>query len=183
MKNSGTLNVRPMELKDIQHLADYWLLSPATHLVNMGVDLDKLPERDTLETALSGQLKQPIEEKQSYALIWEQGGVPIGHTNVNQIEFGKQAYMHLHLWAAPNRQKGLGLRLVKQSLPFFFEELNLQALYCEPYALNPAPNKTLERLGFEFVKRHRTIPGSLNFEQEVHLWKLTRAVFLQKYMA
>jgi len=183
MKNKGALNVRPMELKDIQPLADYWLLSPASHLVSMGVDLDKLPEREILESALSSQLKHPIEEKKSYALIWEQDGLPIGHTNVNQIEFGKQAYMHLHLWAAQSRQKGLGLTLVNQSLSLFFDNLNLQTIYCEPYALNPAPNKTLERLGFEFVKRHRTIPGSLNFEQDVHLWKLTRAVYLQKFRA
>ena len=51
--------------------------------------------------------------------------------------------------------------------------MNLKILYCEPYSLNPAPNHTLKKIGFEFVKENITIPGFLNFEQKVNLWKLT----------
>jgi RimJ/RimL family protein N-acetyltransferase len=94
--------------------------------------------------------------------------------------FGEQAYMHLHLWNSGFRQKGSGAILVQKSLPYFFENLKLKTLYCEPYTLNPAPNKTLEKIGFELVKTHVTIPGTLNFEQEVHLWKLTRENYLLK---
>jgi hypothetical protein len=50
-------------------------------------------------------------------------------------------------------------------------------LYCEPYALNPAPNKTLEKLGFKFLKTYTTIPGWINFEQEVNLWELKNNIF------
>ena len=85
--------------------------------------------------------------------------------------------MHLHLWNAENRTKGFGTKLLKMTLPFFFENLHLKKLYCEPYALNPAPNKTLENIGFEFEKEYITIPGSLNFEQPVKRWVMG----LEKY--
>jgi len=73
--------------------------------------------------------------------------------------------MHLHLWNAASRKKGIGSQLVKMSLKYFFENLKLKRLFCEPYALNPAPNKTLEKTGFDFVKEYITIPGAFNFEQ------------------
>lgn len=65
------------------------------------------------------------------------------------------------------------------TLPYFFNKLQLKRLYCEPYALNPAPNKTLEKVGFTFVKEHLTIPGSLNFEQPAKLWELTYNDFIK----
>lgn len=85
--------------------------------------------------------------------------------------------MHLHLWKNDLRKTGLGTELVKMTLFYFFEKLNLKILYCEPSALNPAPNKTLKKTGFEFVKEYITTPGFLNFEQKVNLWELTYEKF------
>ena len=76
----------------------------------------------------------------------------------------------------------MGRQLVKLSLPFFFNLLHLERIWCEPYALNPAPNRTLEKVGFSFVKRYTTIPGSLNFEQEVNRWVLEREDFLNQQL-
>jgi RimJ/RimL family protein N-acetyltransferase len=104
---------------------------------------------------------------------------PIGHCNVNKIIFGEEAYMHLHLWQNNTRQKGMGATLVKKSIPFFFKNLKLKRLYCEPYALNPAPNKTLEKIGFQLVKEYVTVPGYLNFEQPVKRWELTYNKYLE----
>ena len=173
MEDKLDISVREIELKDIDLVADYWLKSDADFLVQMGVDLNKLPSRNGLIKMLTEQVSHSIIDKKSYALIWELNRKPIGHSNVNGIQFGKEATMHLHLWKATNRKKGIGTELVKKSLPFYFEKLKIKKLICEPYALNPAPNKTLEKIGFEFVKKYRTIPGSLNFEQEVNRWELS----------
>nr|WP_257790652.1 GNAT family protein [Tenacibaculum sp. SZ-18] len=110
--------------------------------------------------------------------MWEENGVQIGHTNANNILFGKEAFMHLHVWDTSKRKKGLGNNLIKKSLPFYFKNLEIETLFCQPYALNLAPNKTLKKVGFEFVKEYVTIPGSINFEQKVNLWKMTRDQFL-----
>lgn len=63
-------------------------------------------------------------------------------------------------------------------LPWFFKNLKLKKIYCEPYALIPAPNKTLEKVGFKFVKTYVTTPGRLNFEQPVYLWEITYERFI-----
>jgi len=170
-------SVREMQLNDIQKIADYWLLSSKEHMVAMGVDLAKLPGREGLTQMLTTQIGLPIEERQSFALIWEVDGEAIGHNNVNGISFGESATMHLHIWQPEWRRRGLGAQLLRKSIPQFFENLQLKALICEPYAKNPAPNRTLEKLGFELEKTYVTTPGSLNFEQEVNRWKLDKDTF------
>ena len=174
MEDESDLTVREMQLEDVDLITDYWLKSDPDFLAQMGVDLNKLPTRNELKEVLAVQINNPITDKKSYALIWEGNGTQIGHSNVNRITFGKEATMHLHLWKSTNRKKGIGTELVKMSLPFYFEKLEIKKLICEPYSLNPAPNKTLKKVGFEFIKKHRTIPGSLNFEQEVNRWELTK---------
>lgn len=168
------LSIRPLEVKDIPLIADYWLKSNPDFLVGMGVDLSKLPSREGLINGLTAQLAKPIEQRQTYALIWALNNKPIGHCNVNPFVFGESAYMHLHIWHSNNRQKGVGEQLVHLSVEHFFEQLKLQRLVSEPYAQNVAPNKTLAKLNFKKVKTYITIPGSLNFEQEVNRWELLR---------
>lgn len=168
----NTLSVREIQQNDVQSIAQYWLGADPEFLRGMGADPDKLPDKEGWIKMLSEQLSQPYAEKKSYCIIWELDGKPVGHSNVNKIVFGEEAYMHLHLWIGGVRQKGMGTTLVKMTLPYFFENLKLKKLYCEPYALNPAPNKTLEKVGFGFVKQYVTTPGWINFEQAVNLWEL-----------
>jgi len=162
------LSVRELQVEDIPHIIDYWLKSDDEYLISLGVDLKRLPTRDGMTNFLTNQISTPFKEKMSYALIWCLDGEAIGQ---------QSAKMHLHLWNTENRHKGIGTFLIKKSLPFFFENLKLKELWSEPYALNPAPNKTLEKIGFEFQKKYTTIPGSINFEQEVNQWKLTKEQF------
>lgn len=169
------LSVRPLSESDIPLIIQYWLEADADFLKGMGVDLTKMPLQEAWELSLQEQLSQAIPDKKSYCIIWEIDGQPVGHCNINKIQFGREAFMHLHLWRSEFRQKGAGTALVKMSLPFFFDNYQLETLYCEPYALNPAPNKTLEKVGFQWVKEYVTTPGWLNFEQSVQLWALSRA--------
>lgn len=172
------LSVREMQADDISLITDYWLESDPDFLVGMGADLSKMPSRKELNRMLTNQLRMPLKLKMSYALIWLIDNKPSGHTNVNSIIFGKEAYMHLHIWHPDYRKKGIGTQLVTMSLPYYFENLKLQELFCEPYALNPAPNRTLAKVGFEFVREYVTIPGMINFEQPVKQWKMTKAKYL-----
>ena len=172
LKNTSLLSVREIEQGDIESITNYWLNSDPVFLQGMGVDLTKVPAREPWKEMLTEQLNQSYQEKKSYCTTWLVDGVAIGHCNVNKIIFGEEAYMHLHIWQNENRTRGMGTALVKMSLPLFFNNLLLKKIYCEPYSLNPAPNKTLEKLGFEFVKTYTTTPGWINFEQQVNLWEL-----------
>lgn len=168
------LSVREINLADISHIVDYWLGSPVEHLMGMGVDLTKLPGEGQWRDMLESQIDVDYMEKKSFCLICSLDDVPIGHCNIDRIVFGESAYMHIHLWQPKSRQKGLGVQLIKKTIPTFFDKYKLKTLHCEPYSENPAPHKALELAGFSFVKEHITIPGSINFEQSVKLWKLER---------
>ena len=171
------LSVRELRHSDIEPLSDYWFKSDPAFLIAMGVDLTKMPKEEDWKMMLSEQITQAYTEKKSFCIIWLLNNEAIGHSNVNKIIFGEEAFMHLHIWKADSRTKGLGLNFVKMTLPWFFEKLQLKRIYCEPYALNPAPNKTLEKIGFKFVKEYITTPGWINFEQPVKQWNLTLEKF------
>jgi len=177
MKDQHILNVREMRITDISLIADYWFLSDPDFLVRMGVDLKKMPVRKDFEEMLEQQINTRMEEKAAYALIWEAGNLPVGHSNINNIIFGNVANMHLHLWKPEFRRKGIGTTLVRKSLSSYFNNFHLKQLICEPRAINLAPNKTLEKAGFTFEKTYLTIPGKINFEQEVNRWVLTKLQF------
>lgn len=175
---SQQCSVRPIQQDDITPITEYWTTAGEDFLRKMGADINKVPAKEAWQELLSAQIGQPFAEKKSYCTIWLLDGQPVGHCNVNKIVFGKEAYMHLHIWNEGLRLHGYGAALVKRSLPYFFEDLQLQELYCEPYALNPAPNKTLKKVGFELVKEYDSTPGFLNFEQPVKLWRLSRESYL-----
>lgn len=169
------LVLQEMTEAELAWIADYWLGSAPDYLLGLGVDLSKLPPREALLDMLRTQIRLPDAEKSSLALIASLNGQPIGHCNVNNIRFGATADLHLHLWQAEHRRQGHGARMVWAALPIFFQRLQLQSIHCAPYALNAAPNRTLEKLGFVMVKRHVTVPSALSFAQEVCLYEMTRA--------
>ena len=175
------LSVRELQKEDIDPISNYWLSSDQSFMKEMGVDMNKMPTREEWKEMLLEQLSQPNEQKKSYCIIWQVDGKPVGHSNINKIIFGEEAYMHLHIWYADVRKKGFGTAFIKMTLPWFFERYKLKKLYCEPFALNPAPNKLLEKAGFEFVKEYITTPGWLNFEQPVKLWVMSNDRFKEKY--
>lgn len=172
MKNQ--LSVRAIEKQDVELLVDYWMRASPEYLLGMGAIPSKIPSREDFEVMLIEQIATPLEKKPSYATIWLLNGEAVGHCNVNNIEFGQEAYMHLHLWHPEKRKKGMGTELVKLSVAHFFEQLKLKTIFSEPYALNPAPHKTLKKAGFTFIKKYTTIPGHWNFEQEVLRWKIEK---------
>lgn len=170
-QDHSALSVREIQKKDIPLIVKYWTEADPEYLKGMGADPSKLPAAEAFQNMLAQQLDQSYEEKQSYCLIWELENEAVGHCNVNKIIYGSEAYMHLHLWNNPDRKKGLGTEFIKLSIPLFFKNLELKIIYSEPYALNPAPNRTLEKAGFTLEKEYLTIPGAINFEQMVKRWQ------------
>lgn len=172
---------REIQIKDLNLISAYWASASEQDLIAMGANIKKMPSRGQFKKMIRKQIDTPLSEKKSYALIWEFGGKQIGHTNVNRLTFGKEAHMHLHIWNKHFRKRGIGSALVDLSIPIFFENLKLKTLWCEPYAHNPAPNKTLLKLGFKFVKKYNTIPGYINFRQDVNQYKMTKGMYKDRY--
>jgi len=174
---TNNLSVRELQTKDIDAITDYWANATPAFLEGMGVDLNKMPSREQWVAAFTKQVNTPMSEKQSYITIWEIDGQAVGHCNINDIAVGEHAFMHLHLWRSDLRQKGAGVALVRMSLVLFFKNFQLKRVFCEPNAYNPAPNKTLPKVGFTFVKSHLTTPSWLTSEQMVNRWEMSYEQF------
>lgn len=145
----------------------------------MGVEASKLPRVDEWRQILLEDFERPLEDRNFYYVIWEIDGIPVGHSNINKIVYGQEAYVHLHLWRPERRRNGNGTFFIQESISCYFEKFRLQKLFCEPYALNPAPNRTLPKVGFELVKTYETTPGWINFYQPVNRWVLTQEKWWQ----
>lgn len=174
------ISIRGLAEEDIDSIVGYFVDATPEHLLGMGVDRVKLFPRKRWSELIAEQLAKPNAEKELYYVIWEVDGKAIGHSNINKIRYGDEAYMHLHMWTPATRTQGLGTSLIKMTIPFYFENFDLQNLFCEPYADNPAPNKTLPKVGFKFLERYVTTPGIICFEQPVNRWVLTREDYVEQ---
>lgn len=153
---------------DYECMVDYFLTSTEGFLRQMGVDPKKLPQREQWIESVLLDHERPDREKDRSYLKWIYDGTPVGHSSINKIEVGERAFIHMHLWVSDLRWAGLGTQFFMASVAAFIRMYGLKRLYCEPYAENPAPNRVLLKSGFRFIKRYRTVPGHINFEQEVN---------------
>ena len=171
------IDIRPFASRaDYERMLDYFFGADEAFLKGMGVDPTKLSTRESWLDRLLGDLDRDDRDKQTHFLGWFKHGAPIGHCNINKVKYGHEAYLHLHIWNLTFRKAGLGTELVRQSTNTFLRKFELQRLYCEPYADNPAPNRVLAKLEFRLVKRYRTTPGIINFEQEVNQYVIEREI-------
>ena len=88
--------------------------------------------------------------------------------------------LHFHIWYPDYRRQGCGKYFLKESLNTYFPKFQLKKLFCEPYSLNSAPNKTLAKVGFALIKEYEPKVGWINFPQTVSRWLLTREAWLAK---
>ena len=149
-------------------MVDYFLDADDAFLQRMGVARCRMPSREEWIGAVLRDHDRPNHEKDRAYLAWIHDGAAIGHSSINRIEVGEAAFIHLHLWVPRHRQAGLGTSFLELCATRFATDFSLKRLYCEPFAENPAPNRVLLKCGFAFTKRYRTVPGPLNFEQDVN---------------
>jgi RimJ/RimL family protein N-acetyltransferase len=167
------LIVREMELSEVGLIIDYFHQASSEHLEMLGVDPTRLPAPDAWLERYAREYARRREERAMLLIVWELDGAAIGFSTVDKIRFGREAFMHLHIVDPGRRNSGHGTECVRRGAKIYFEALRLERLYCEPNAFNVAPNRTLQKAGFSYVKTHRTVPGPLNFRQAVTRWVLT----------
>jgi RimJ/RimL family protein N-acetyltransferase len=163
-----------MPLLDVGIRIRYFHEASDDHLTILGVDRTLLPEPNDWLAFHERDYARPLSERENYGVLWELDHRTVGFSTLDRIVFGDQAFMHLHIVDEPNRRRGLGTEFVKRSADVYFRVFHLQRLYCEPNALNVAPNRTLQRAGFIYLFSHETVPGAINFRQVTTRWLLPR---------
>jgi RimJ/RimL family protein N-acetyltransferase len=136
----------------------------------LGVDPTRIPNRESWQRRMLQELSLPVPQRTNLLVIWIEDAQPVGFSAADRIVFGERANMHLHVFQREQRGRGLGTRCVRDSIRIYFSELKLKQLFCEPNAFNVAPNRTLQRTGFKYLKTHMTVPGPFNFHQAVTQW-------------
>ena len=173
MQETADIEVRLFSSREEYELMlDYFYKADDWFLSSMGVDRLKLPLRDKWLDSLLVDHRRPDHQRDRFYLVWLLRGERVGHSSINNIIFGAEAFIHLHLWKSELRRAGLGTEFVRKSANFYFDRFQLKKLLCEPWAENDAPNRVLEKLGFTLVKRYRTIPGVIAYEQDVNRYEL-----------
>jgi len=166
--------VRPLELDEVDVRIDYFHDADDEYLAYIGVDRAALPDRAAWRASYERDFARPLAERETYNLAWELDGRIVGFSSVDNIDFGEQAFMHLHIVGEPDRRRGLGTEFVRLSAAEYFRALELQRLYCQPNAFNVAPNRTLQRAGFRYAFTKEMQPSPINFPQPLTRWVLKR---------
>jgi len=168
------LTVREMAGSEIDIIIEYFLGSTPEHLEILGVDPSRLPTAERLRERFARERALPIEQRAWVVVIWLLDDRPIGFSTSDNIAYGEQANMHLHVVDPERRNRGHGVECVRRSVDIYFERLKLKRLFCEPNAFNVAPNRALQKAGFKYLKTHMTVPGPLNYHQAVTRWVIER---------
>jgi RimJ/RimL family protein N-acetyltransferase len=159
-----------MKPDEVGIIIDYFHSAGPEHLETLGVDPTRLPDRESWRQRFIDEHDRPVEQRKVFAVIWVLDGSPFGFSTADRIVYGREAFMHLHIPDVGRRRSGIGSECVRRSVRLYFEALRLERLFCEPNAFNVAPNRTLQKAGFRYVKTHRTVPGLLNYHQAVTRW-------------
>ncbi len=170
--------VRPMRLDEVHFRGDYFTESSDEHLSVLGVDRSLLLPRNLWMRRYEQDFERPLSHREEYPLAWDLRGDLIGFSTAERIEFGVEAFMHLHIVDPQFRRLGYGSVLVRKSAELYFVDLGLQRLFSEPNAFNVASNRTLQRAGFRYQFSHEAAPTPINRLQITTRWALDRPTHL-----
>lgn len=171
---TDALVVREMTLDEVRIRIDYFHNSSDAYLERLGVSRSLLPAPDEWFSFYEQDAARPIQERLVYSLLWLVRDEPVGFGSLDRIEFGNEAFMHLHVLREDDRRRGLGTECVRRSVAIYFETFQLRRLFCEPNALNVAPNRTVQAAGFRYLFSHFTTPGPINVPQVTTRWAIDR---------
>jgi len=174
-------SVRPFStLAECEGMVDYYLGLGEEGQRAMGIDPGRLPSREEWVAAVRADLDRADAERERFYVGWYLGERRVGHSSLSHIEPGVKGHCHLHLWEPELRRSGRGPRFLADSIDLYFERFDLETVVCEPRAENPAPNRALPKLGFRLVKRYRTVPTSMAYEQDIHRWEVSREEWIER---
>lgn len=167
-----SLVVREMAIDEVGFIIDYFHSATPEHLELMGVDPTRLPGRRQWREHYVAQYDKPPSDRSVALVVWELDGAAFGFSTADSVVRGEEARMHLHIVDARHRGSGLGHDCVRRTAALYMRVFGLKRVFSEPNAFNVAPNRTLQRAGFRYVKTHMTVPGPLNYHQAVTRWVL-----------
>jgi hypothetical protein len=134
MQGVDEIEVRPFSSRqEYELMLDYFYKADDPFLRGMGVDRLKLPERNKWLDALLADHEKPDGERDRFYLLWIFRGTRVGHSSINKIVLGDEAFIHLHLWNSQLRRAGLGDGICAEVCRLFTSSASI----CKNSSANP----------------------------------------------
>ncbi len=97
MLPSDIKTIRPLIGDELAQVVDYFMFLSPEDDARMGSDRKNFPTRKKWVQILIDDTQKPLQERQFYYLGLFLGDTAIGHTGINKINIGNEAYIHFHL--------------------------------------------------------------------------------------
>src|SRR3979411_1816876 len=95
MQRVDEIAVRPFSSRaEYELMLDYFYKADDAFLRRMGVDRLKLPQRDKWLDALLVDHEKLDKERDRFYLAWIFRGQPVGHSSINRVVPGTEAFIH-----------------------------------------------------------------------------------------
>ena len=143
------LSVREMRFDESDLIIDYFHQSTPEHLEMMGVDPSRLPTPQAWRERFEQDFSRPLDQRMGLLVIWLSDDEPIGFSTCRQDRL-RRSGQNAPAYRRPRRVGGAvrASECVRQSVELYFDRLKLRRLVHEPNAFNIAPNRTLQKAGF-----------------------------------
>jgi RimJ/RimL family protein N-acetyltransferase len=108
--------------------------------------------RLSLVVIFQHEFSLPLDKRLGFLVIWLLDDQAVGFSSCDKIVFAERANMHLHVAEPQRRHQGIGTECVRRSVEIYFQKPRLKSLFCEPNAFNVGPNRTLQKVGFKYLR-------------------------------
>lgn len=165
-----------MEPGEAGRVVAYFRGASPEDLDRMGVDPARLPPAEEWTRRLEDVLRAPLGSAGSAYLAWVVDGEAVGFSSLKDLVPGESASMHLHMWSASHRGRGLGPVLFCLSALEAWDRFRLRSVVCEPSAGNPMPNRLLAKVGFPLEGTRVGASSDLSRVTLLNRYRVERAV-------
>jgi RimJ/RimL family protein N-acetyltransferase len=173
LTKSGIL-VREINEGDLPSQDAYFENATDEYLLRLGVNPDAIRGFKRDYSAFRAVQAPPLHERKIYGFAFEKEGVLIGSSTLKEIQFGKSAEIHGHIYDETLRGTGLVSSFLPEFLKHVFDLFELEVLIAEPSAQNPAPNRLLQKLGLSIQRSYQSPAQGILLARTANRYELTR---------
>lgn len=170
--------LRDLREDDIEAIVCYWHDSEPEYLESLGVDLNKLKNRDATAAVFRASLKGQRGRYDRATLVFAHDDKAVGYTNINYKD-GGVAYAHVHVIYPEYRNIGFVSKLFETGVRVFLTEFPTNELRFQTNAVNRRINRYLEKLGMSIWQTEYVAnPDGMARPGTYHLYIVDRQRFV-----
>ena len=168
------VEIREITKADLIKQDEYFVNSPDSYLINLGVDPEAIKAMPALDyQKYLSQQSLPPNERTSYALALYVNDAVVGMAHTRIHEFGKLGELHWHLFDPESRRQGFASQVFREVLKRFFDLFKYEIIFCTPNASNEPVNAFMRKQGLEVKSSYITPAAGILLERTCNRYEIT----------